>query len=717
MILFQSDWQKYPDAIPDMQTKNTSWVKLAALYKSMGVKNYYFHLALHQPALQGVDPYAKDLTLEQKAMILLECKFNPWYFFREIIRLPIPGGKSTLFNANRGIIAMFWCFFCGIDIGLVMPRQTGKSVGSDCLKLWLMFYYLKDAEIFLYTKDSGLRAKNIKKIKDIANELPSWLNPTTKKDSDNTEVITCKKLNNIMWSAIGQPSTEGAIKVGRGFTIPITFADEVAFIPNVQISLPALLASGGYVRAQAKLRGELYGNIFTTTAGKKDTTEGKFAYSLINDGMYWNESLLDCTSKEEVHAVVRLHSKGLGYNINGTFNHRQLGYTDQWLMDMISESRSDKDAADRDYLNIWTSGTESSPLSTQLNQVIGNSIIDPLYTNVSKEMYHMNWYIPERDIEKRMREGWIAIGLDSSNAVGRDDNALVFTDIRDMSVIATSGISEANLHRYAMWLAMLMVRYERTTLIIENKSSAQSILDTVAVVLLKYGINPFKRIYNTVVDNHTTRENDYRRISSKEGFMEETYLSMKGQFGFMTTGSRRALLYDTVLQEAAKSTGHLIKDRKLGTQILGLVLKNGRVDHVAGGHDDSVIAWLLCHWFIKHTKNLAFYGIDPRDCLSMVSAEGAILTPAQLEDKKRLAVLNMEIGELKDKLISAPDIIESKKYEKLLAWKVNEAMQLGETAYTMDSILDDVKNNKVTRRSLRDGIAKLQQRRGYSTGY
>lgn len=712
MILFLNDWNKYPDAIPDLNTPNKSWVKLAALYKSMGIKNYFFLLALHQPKLVGVDPHSKTLTLEEKAMIALECKYNPWYFLREIIRLPIDGGTITEFLANRGIIALFWCILNGIDIGLVMPRQTGKSVGADCLKIWLLLFRLKNSEIFLFTKDTGLRVKNIKKIKDIIKNIPAWLNPTTKKDADNTEIITCKTLNNTMWTAIGQPTTDGAIKVGRGFSIPITFNDEVAFIPNVHISLPALLSSGTRVRRDVKAAGGIYGNVFTTTAGKKDTTEGKYAYDLITEGMYWDEKILDCHDAEEARQMVAVNSKGLGSIVNGTFSHRQLGYTDQWLIDAIAESRSNKDAADRDFLNKWTSGSLSSPLSVQLNEVIGTSMMDPVYTQVSKELYHMRWYCPEDEIETRMQETWHIIGLDSSNAVGRDDNAIVMTDIRNMAVTASSGISEANLHKYAIWLGMFMIRYDKTILVIENKSSAQGIIDTVAAILLKHGINPFRRIYNNIVDNHTVKEVDYKRVSGREGFFEETYLQFKGQFGFMTTGSRRALLYDTVLQEAAASTGHLVRDRKLASQMLALVVKNGRVDHTSDGHDDSVVAWLLAHWFVKHSKNLSFYGIDARECLSLVTADGAILTPEKLLDKKKLVVLNMEINELKDKLISAPDIIETKKYEKLLQWKVMEAQKLGETTYSIDSIMDDIKRNKVGRKSLRDAINNLNMRRG-----
>ena len=75
-ILFQNDWKRYPTAIVDIDTPNKSFLRLALLYRSLGVKNHAFLLALVNPALKGVDPHAPGLTDTQKAMIALECAVN-----------------------------------------------------------------------------------------------------------------------------------------------------------------------------------------------------------------------------------------------------------------------------------------------------------------------------------------------------------------------------------------------------------------------------------------------------------------------------------------------------------------------------------------------------------------------------------------------------------------------------------------------------------------
>lgn len=128
MLLFESDWKKYPNAIVDFDTSNKSTVRYVGLLKKMGVKNCLWPLALFQPQLVGVDPHDESLSEEVKLMILTECYYNPWYYFREVARVPPTAGIRTLpLEANRGNMTLFWLFFNHIDTALIQPRQTGKS--------------------------------------------------------------------------------------------------------------------------------------------------------------------------------------------------------------------------------------------------------------------------------------------------------------------------------------------------------------------------------------------------------------------------------------------------------------------------------------------------------------------------------------------------------------------------------------------------------------
>jgi hypothetical protein len=510
-----------------------------------------------------------------------------------------------------------------------------------------------------------------------------------------------------------------AQNVGRGATSPYIHIDESPFIPNVHKSHPVLMHATGTARDNSEEAGTLYGTIYTTTAGKKDSKEGKYMHKFIFSGWYWNEVIFDCKDKAEAKRLVTLNSPKGRCLINGTFSHRQAGKTDEWLRQRILLSDATPEEIDRDLLNKWTSGTESSALSTQLLEIINSSEREPCYTTVSVDQYIIRWYITRDEAMTRMSQGHYVLGLDSSNAVGRDANALVLVDVRDMSIIATATISEANLHTFALWLAEFLMKYQNVTLVIENKSSAQGIIDTVAAKLTTKGIDPFKRLYNAVVDNYKLREEDYKEICKPVLYRTDgVYLKHKSKFGFMSTGDSRVFLYNTVLQDAVKSTGHLIKDEGVSNELKGLIIKNGRVDHPTGGHDDSVIAWLLTHWFIKHSKNLEHYGINQLECLSLVSNSGTTVTDEELITRKKLARLNVEIDNLKNDLMSAPSIIDTMRIERLLAHRVSQAQELGDTAMNLDSIMRECSNRKVSTKNLKSSIADVQRHRsGFNTLY
>jgi hypothetical protein len=139
MILFKEDWDKPENksAIADYTTSNKSFVELAAKLKMMGIENYDFMLALHIPQLRGINPFSKNLTQEQIALISIEAKINPWYYFREIARVPATAGFDDVpLNANRANISLYWLFFNHVTTMLIQPRQTGKSLSTDELMVY-----------------------------------------------------------------------------------------------------------------------------------------------------------------------------------------------------------------------------------------------------------------------------------------------------------------------------------------------------------------------------------------------------------------------------------------------------------------------------------------------------------------------------------------------------------------------------------------------------
>lgn len=713
MILFLKDQASFPTAVVDFHTTNTSFLEIAEKYRMMGIKNFYFHLFTLQPELLGVNPHADNLTLEQKIKIGVECRYNPWYFFREVLRIPPQAGQWPVpFKANRGNIALYWLFFNHVDMALIQPRQTGKSVAADGLDIYILYIGAVNTRVNLLTKDNELRVSNVERLKAMRDLLPVYLNPTSKEDSDNKMELTCARLNNRLNTSVGQSSENAANNVGRGLTSPINLVDEGPFISFIDVIIPAMLSSGNAARDEAERSGALYGNVFTTTAGKKDSRSGRYMYEMIYSGMPWTEALFDMPNQMTLHSVVAKAS-GDGKKkpiVNITLSHIQLGYTNEWLERKMRESNSFGEAADRDYFNKWTSGGLQSPLSTDLNDLIRASQKDVSYTEITEDHYTIRWYIPKHQLESRMASGKFVMGMDTSDAVGRDAVTMVLQDVETMDVIMAANINEANLIRLSGFVADLMIRYPNIVLIPERRSSGQTLIDTLLLRLPAKGIDPFKRIFNVIVDESDVRKEDFREIQQDLSRRSQGYYDrMKKHFGFVTAGSgkfSRATLYSDGLLNAARLGGRSVNDGILIDEITGLMVKNGRIDHSDVGHDDMVVAWLLNFWFLSQAKNLRYYGIERTLNATVEYKEGqkAIveIDPYDLMLQEEQILLRKQIEQMLEELRRADTEVAIMKLETRIRQLDKRLTEHYSATASIDTIMKEAAGQRSRR--VRNGI-------------
>ena len=696
MILFLEDWKKFPKAIANVETTNITFLKIVAIYKALGIKNHAFPLALVDRSLVGVDPFDYELPLETQMKIAIECKINPWFYFREIARTDV----GSVFEANRGNISLFWSFFNHITYILIQIRQTGKSFSSDTLMVYLMNIACIDTNINLLTKDDGLRSANLIRIKDIDDELPWYLKQRTKSDINNTEEFTIKALGNRYRGHLPQKSPKMALNVGRGLTSPIFQIDEAPFQPNIAISLPAALAGGTAARATAEKNGDPWGTIMTTTAGKKDDRDGQFMYNYVSESAEWSERLLDCVDKRDLEETIRRNSRKGLLKINGTFNHLQLGKDDAWLKKALEDSASSGEAADRDFFNKWTSGTQSSPLTVKELEKIRNSYKAADHDSISKiGGYITHWFIPEEQAQVIMRTKKTIATLDTSDASGGDDISLFIQDIETGETIAAGTFNETNLIKFAQWLAFgWIIEYENLTMIIERRSSGVAILDYLLYILPGEGIDPFKRLFNTIVQNAQEDPARYQEICQPlYRRPADIYEKYKKAFGFATSGggmTSRTELYSSILRGAASSIGDRVRDLTTINQITGLIIKNGRVDHQDGEHDDMVISWLLSYWFTTKGKNLNHYGINSKLIYIHLNNLGKTYTPYEEYEMSMQSKIRQELDKLMSELKSCKDYFISEKIEKQIR-ALNSSLILKENEqFSVDELINSIKENK-----------------------
>ena len=113
----------------DFKTKNKSFLELYQDLYKLGVKNNKFFLRLYDTDLQGVDPYSPVLPKETQIKIFIECLINPWYWLREVLRIPVDGlpievGGGVQYAIDRNNAACWYLFLNGIDHYQSKPRQS-----------------------------------------------------------------------------------------------------------------------------------------------------------------------------------------------------------------------------------------------------------------------------------------------------------------------------------------------------------------------------------------------------------------------------------------------------------------------------------------------------------------------------------------------------------------------------------------------------------------
>lgn len=656
MILFDTDFPAQ-GAVVHLSTKNVSFIRMSAVLREMGIRNNKFFLALHDQTLANIDPHnltPEQNTLEMHLRIANECKINPWYFLREVVRVPAQGAENSPYILNRANLALSWCFFSNIDVFLTMPRQVGKTIGSQSLVCWLMYISGLNVSFALFAKDSTLQQENVSRLKMIRDGLPSYLLYATTADTDNKEGVSYAQLGTRYRTFTAQSDRESAERQARGGTFAGLHWDEIAYYNNIELAYDGATTTSSEGKMQAHLAGIRCSNIITTTAGRLRSNSGKYAYKIKSECLPFNERIYDMPSYE---SIIRLMPARRMFYLE--YSYKQLGKSQEWF----NERTAGKDPAviATDFLNQWLNDAGDSPLPKAVLDKLATASIEPTIVTFEDSIM-LRWYVdPNRLKEKAFYNKPLIIGMDVSDNIGRDSTTFVLTDPSDLSTVATFNCNTTNLTFVTRYIVKLLITFPRSVFIPERNRNGGMLLDTVIVMLRERGINPFKRIYNTVIQEYASTKDpvDINNI-------DPTHSTIRAHFGFVTTKSAtsRDMLYKSTLNMALKHNIARIYDSRIIEEICGLVVRNGRIDHAVEGHDDTLIAYLLTCYFIFYGKELHRYGIGPNEFLSRVADDGSEVDPL---DKQRQREYRKQKRLLEDALSQTTSEVMRTQYERQLA--------------------------------------------------
>lgn len=599
-----------------MGTANKSFLQVAKDLKKLGIKNYYFMLEIKDISIVGLDPYAVNsdgspaLTRDQISRIMKELFCNPWYFLREVCRIPDQGGTSVQYRANRGNIAQAFCIIHGYDSWLCLPRQKGKTISCIAILVWVYLFGTTNSQAIFLNKDGDNAKANLRRMRDIINLLPEYLRASSYLDENSgrrTKAIeNATRLENpinknSVITKSKATSYDMALSIARGLTSPILYFDEPEFTNHIKTIVSNSVSTFATAAQNAKKNHAMFARIFTCTPGDLSTSAGQEAQSILDKTAPWTEQIYDWT---EAEYEAYLDARGADCNriVYIEYQYYQIGETEEWLR-KISAQIGDPLTVRREILLQRLHGNSMSPYPQEDIEYIVSTEHKPI-----KELWLLDYYKFDIYSELNPRKPYIA-GIDCSTGTNSDNNAITIIDPDTIEPVAEFECSYIGETKYEQLIMELCKILPKVVLCIERNHVGDSIIDH----LLHSNVRG--RVY---FDKHQEFVKDaIKETSTVESILKKN-AAIKTYYGIYTSTDTRnayfSILSRHVYEYKEKFITHnIIRDLSRLVKFPSGKIAAGLATDEYGEkfHDDSIMSYLVALYVYYHGSNLSYFGIFP----------------------------------------------------------------------------------------------------------
>lgn len=590
-----------------MATRNRSFLEMHYYLKKIGVQNNKFMLMLLDPDLAGIDPHDPMLSQQMKVKVLRECQFNFWYYLREVVRIPVTGKSAgDMYKLHRGNLALNFCLLLNLNIFFELPRQQGKSISAVVWYLYVYQFATANAEITFLNKAMKDSKLNLGRLKDIRDALPSYLQMSQeysmsgekkKKLPSTVETIQHPINHNIIKTAPSARNQMSAANLLRGRTITCLWADEWAFIPYNDIIFTNTVPALRTAFLNAKEAKSPYGILVTTTPGILSSTEGKYAYQMLQDATPFTERWYD-KRPEDIQGMI-------DSNIHSTFvyirfDYKQVGRDEKWFEDTCKEMSFKMRDIRREILLEWSDSPENCPFATEDLELIETMVKEPINKIEFLGRYTLNIYeaIPlRRDL---VPVNAPIIGVDVSGGYKRDSSAITIIDSKTTRVIADFKCNYISVIDLARLILEIVTKcYPNAVVNIERNGG--------------YGASVVAKLKESKIKKNLYYEIKDRVIEETSDDLGRTIRKKQKSkvFGLDSSKSVRENLIE-ILRERVTLHKDKFNSPIILKEMKGMEVKrNGKVEHSDATHDDQVFSYLMALYVWYEGKHLKeFFGID-----------------------------------------------------------------------------------------------------------
>ena len=642
----------------DFGTKNSSFLLTAKELKDLGYKNYYFMLEVRHPefVVQDMDPYNSDITADDIGKILIECKHNPWYFFREVTRIPVRGAGTQPLYLHRGGCAAIWCFIHSLDFELVQPRQTFKTTVITAIMSYAMLFEYRNADIPYMHKTEKRCTDNVGILRDYIMALPKYMNPwANAKHPPGLQSLKYEQHNVNIAVVSAAKSENAATDKSRGFSLFCWFVDECEFIPYMKAVIDGANPTIVQARATAKQLGVRSCMIYASTPGDLETDEGKDFQKIIDNTPVFNESFYDLSDDEIEHMKTVPNPDDEDRDripINMVyieFNYIQLRKDGKWLSEQYYE------AVKKGTLGEYRRGVLLQRFRGGQGSFFRQSDIDYIQQHIRQhdydifllQKYHL--YVYKHEIRRPDLTSDTPyfdidipylIGIDCGTGKNGDNTAICIVHPYTLEVVGeflSPVIGILDLMRVITTLAQML---PKALFCLESNMTGVDIIDFVQESQLEnrfYHDPRASELTKNVIEPQHPKMSLTRKAEAKKHF--GTYVTVK----------TRKMMFN-ILRDMVSDYRHLIYTEYLVKDICNLVeQKNGNMAAASGEHDDLVMAYLHTLYVLKYGYQLGRFGIDKSLCTYDVSK--------QIMDQYEQATLENTVDNLSD-VIDDPNSFE-----------------------------------------------------------
>lgn len=623
----------------DFKTKNKSFLNLYNDLYRLGIKNNKFFLKIYDTDLIGIDVYNPMLPLDMQMKVLLETIINPWYYLREVCRIPEDGmpiepGSGIPFIADRNNVASWYCFLNGIDHYDSKSRQCGKTQNAIA-EMNYAFHYGSLASTFLFfNKDFPLAKQNLYRLKCQRDLLPKWMqmkiaykdDGSIDKGTDNITTVKNPITGNVIKVMPKATSKDAAIKLGRGETAALHYMDELDFTPwNTEI-MKAASFSYSRARDNAIKNKSLFGRCFTSTPGYLSTQAGKDADKLIQRMLVWEDHFYDEPINKIMKELKSTKCNGIMF-IEHTW--KQLKKSVTWYEEQCGLVDYDSDCILREIELQRIEGNEGSPFKKSSLVFISRNVKEPIEKiNLSKNLSPICIY---EKINKKIR---YILSIDPAEGLGLNNNAFTLINPHTECVAAEYKSPYISPPEFFRMLVKFMDEYCPKSMIVIESNRGRELINRFLESKYRYQVwYDSKKLGSKTV------------ISTDKYGSERKSANERRSVGFDTTVSTKPLLFSIIErimeEELTKiNTQFIVKDVTcVQRKPNGKIILGAGDDDEGVGHGDNLMSYLIGLFVLYNADNLEEFGVFPGS--SIPSDESKELTDDEKLQKIRESIVDM----------------------------------------------------------------------------